>query len=92
MAFGCRNEIAPTNEIAGTQKAIVVFGGDPSVDGCGWLLSIDDKLYYPVNLKAAYQVDSLKVSVKYETQTGTWNCGWRNPGYEKIEIKEISQL
>jgi hypothetical protein len=92
MPVGCRNDMEPADEFSGTQKAIVLFEGDPSVDGCGWLLSVNNKLYYPVNLQAAYHVDSLRVSVKYEVKTGTWTCGWRTPGYEKIEITQIHAL
>ncbi len=71
------------------ERALVVFLGDPSVDGCGWLLDIENSLYAPVNLEPGFQVDSLAVTVKYEIQSGTWNCGWRTSGYQKIKIKEI---
>ncbi|MFD2520583.1 hypothetical protein [Emticicia soli] len=92
MLVSCRNEVAALDEISEAQKAIVVFEGDPAVDGCGWLLSVKDKFYYPVNLSSQYQVDSLEVTVKYEIQSTKWTCGWRSPGYEKIEIKEIRKL
>jgi len=92
MVINCQNEVAALEKISETPKATIVFAGDPSVDGCGWLLSIENKLYHPVNLASDYKVDSLKVSIKYELQSGTWTCGWRSPGYENIEIKEIKKL
>lgn len=92
MAVDCRSDVKALGEISEAQKAIVLFAGDPAVDGCGWLLDIENKLYAPVNLNPKFQVDSLGVTVKYEVQPGTWNCGWRTPGYQKIEIKEIKEI
>ncbi|ADQ18084.1 hypothetical protein [Leadbetterella byssophila] len=92
MAVDCRSDVKALSEISEVQKAVIVFAGDPAVDGCGWLLNIENKLYAPVNLNAKFQVDSLTVSVKYEIQSGTWNCGWRSPGYQKIDIKEIKEF
>ncbi len=70
---------------------MVVYEGDPSVDGCGWLIQHGENFYSPVNLDPDFKTDSLKIILSYRTLESTWNCGWRTPGYVQIEIVEIKK-
>lgn len=72
-------------------NGLVLYYGDPAVDGCGWMIKIDTVVYAPVNLDANFQKDSLKVVVDYQTLKSTWNCGWRSSGYQQIKIGNIKQ-
>lgn len=45
--------------------ATVVADGDENVDGCGWLLSIDGVLYYPVGLAENDRVDGKQITIQY---------------------------
>ncbi len=45
--------------------ATVVADGDENVDGCGWLLSIEGVLYYPVGLAENDRVDGKKITIQY---------------------------
>ncbi len=72
-------------------NGLVLYYGDPAVDGCGWMIKIDTVVYAPINLDANFQKDSLKVVVDYQTLKSTWNCGWRSFGYQQIKIGYIKQ-
>jgi hypothetical protein len=86
-AFSC-NKDEP--EVIDSQQGLVLFHGDPAVDGCGWLIEIGEEMYSPVNLKSEFQKDSLGVIVDYKILSSEWNCGWREPGYRQIEILNIA--
>jgi len=45
--------------------ATVVADGDENVDGCGWLLSIEGALYYPIGLSDNDKVDGKKITIQY---------------------------
>lgn len=83
------NNIAPEGQ--SEVSAIVVYGGDPAVDGCGWLIQHGENLYSPVNLASDFKGDSLKVVLSYKVLESTWNCGWREPGYKQIEVLKIKK-
>jgi hypothetical protein len=90
-SFNC----SKTNLKSSEQKDVsgmVLFQGDPAVDGCGWLIKIDTMMYSPINLSANFQKDSLKVILGYERLNSTWNCGWRIPGYYQIKIINIQKI
>jgi hypothetical protein len=40
---------------------IVKDFGDPSVDGCGWIIEISSKSYKPQNLAEEFEINNLKV-------------------------------
>ncbi|WP_375578423.1 hypothetical protein ABWH96_15510 [Marivirga tractuosa] len=100
-AFGCESQ-SPVDKVPEEQidkipegqrdvEALVFYEGDPSVDGCGWLIQHDQDSYSPVNLDSVFKIDSLKVVLSYKILESTWNCGWRLPGYKEIEILEINK-
>lgn len=73
------------------KRAMVKFTGDPAVDGCGWLLKVGDDDLKPVNLQKEFQKDGMEVNVAFKPLVSRWRCGWREPGYEEIEITRIKK-
>ncbi len=85
IGAGCNDEELNFKNMGG----LVLYNGNPSVDGCGWIVKIDTNEYSPINLDSKFQKDSLEVVLKYDTLCSSWNCGWRMSGYQEIDIKEI---
>ncbi len=87
--FGCKQN----SEEVGSQyqKGLILYLGDPAVDGCGWMVQVNDSLYSPINLDPKFQVESLKVTLNYTVLSSTWKCGWRTPGYKEINIGSIQK-
>ncbi len=58
------------------ESGMILDGGDPAVDHCGWVVQIKDSIYEPMPaLSKSYQVDSLEVTLKYmPTKTRGHNC------------------
>jgi hypothetical protein len=93
FAFSCENQ-SPVDmdiEAQNNVSALIVYEGDPAVDGCGWLIQRGQNFYSPVNLDSDFKTDSLKVVVSYKILESSWNCGWREPGYKQIEILNIKK-
>ena len=94
-SFGC-NKNSNDNSLSKLDNqnvpGLILYYGDPAVDGCGWMIEINKVIYSPITLDDAFKKDSLKVILDYQTLSTTWNCGWRNPGYPQIKISNIKQL
>ena len=67
-------------------ESMIVYE-NPATDGCGWLVQINNKPYFPVNLADEYKIDKLKVSVDYQLLDSKFTC-W--PGRLIPEIKIVS--
>jgi hypothetical protein len=89
ISFSCKQ----SSDISGSQysKGLILYFGDPAVDGCGWMVQTNDSIYAPTNLDTKFQIDSLKVVLNFNRLNSTWNCGWRNPGYRQIKIIDIQK-
>lgn len=87
MGAGCEKS-NETNILTG--NGLILYYGDPAVDGCGWVIEVKDTTYYPTNLDPKFQKDNLEVTVNYRILSSTWNCGWRDPGYQEIELSKIN--
>jgi hypothetical protein len=75
----------------GYTQALVIYGGDLTVNGCGWLLRLTDgTLIKPVQLESAFQHDSLGVLVKYYNTGNQTNCVPQHP-YDIVGIDEIKR-
>lgn len=91
--FGCESQ-SPIDKVPEEQRdveALIIFDGNPAVDGCGWLILHDQNFHAPVNLDSAFMTDSLKVVLTYSFLESNRLCGWRDPGYREIEILEIKK-
>ena len=73
----------------GYQQALVIYKGDLTTNGCGYLLRLSDGAFVkPQNLASAFQHDSLGVLVKfYNTGTQT-NCVPQDP-YDIVFLEGI---
>ena len=75
----------------GYTRALVIYGGDLSVNGCGYLLRLTDgTLIKPVALASAFQYDSLGVLVKYYSTGEQSNCVPQTP-YDKVNVTDIKR-
>jgi hypothetical protein len=74
------------------KEAEVINTGAPEVDGCGWLIRINDKLYYPVNLADNYKVENLPVRIEYSEIREIYRCGRSGAPFISIHIFHIENL
>jgi hypothetical protein len=72
--------------------ASVRDGGDPAVDGCGWLMDISSETYKPENLPEEFKVDGMDVQIKYEKLDSMADCGFSQDVYDVIHLDEIKAL
>jgi len=86
MGTGCEKEEEPDFQ---NVKGIILFRGDPATDGCGWLIEINNVEYKPQNLESIFQKEGLVVVLDFDTLNSIWNCGWREPGYQEINIVKM---
>jgi len=86
VAGCCRYYDEPDDHYRSWTDATVVFMGDPAVDGCGWLVRIDDELYYPVNLADEYRIDSLELQIRYYYDPVEYRCGRGGTRFPSIRI------
>lgn len=77
----------------GFKNAMVVYGGAPEVDGCGWLITIDSATFHPVNLGIDFQISDLPILIKYEylELTEEFRCGRGGTIYPSIRITGIKK-
>jgi hypothetical protein len=71
---------------------MVVYMGEPEVDGCGWLMQIDGEYFYPVNLADEFKVDSLELQIKYYYDPVEYRCGRGGTRYTSIHITASKSL
>ncbi len=72
-------------------EAIILYEGDPAVDGCGFFLSMDNNQYKPIELKPEFSEDSLTVYVEYQLLVTKWTCNWQAIEYNEIKIIKIKK-
>jgi|GEM_PF-1536126 len=74
-------------------EAVIIDAGSPSVDGCGFLIEIEDQIYYPINLEEKYQVDQKRFKIRYVALEDVYTCGfpYSDNKFLKIEIREIEE-
>lgn len=73
--------------------AVILDFGSPAVDGCGFVIQIENQIYYPVNLEEKYQIDGKNVKVQYNTLEEMHTCGFSHSGaiFQKINIRNYSK-
>jgi hypothetical protein len=62
------------------------------LSGCGWVVVTDSESFSAQNLPDAYQVDGLKVEIKYEVLAGEIHCPMHTEGMNEIFINDIRSL
>lgn len=54
--------------------ATVIDSGSPALDGCGWLIKIDNKDYSPDNLPENFQFNNIQVKIVYTISDAKFSC------------------
>lgn len=70
-------------------SAEVIYTGEPEVDGCGYMLKIEDERYKPINLPSKYRQNRLKVMLTFKEDPTGYFCGDLPYPQTTIEILEI---
>ena len=83
----CNKEVNETIK----DEAIILYEGDPAVDGCGYFLSINEVKYKPIELASDFSKDGLIVNVEYQLLDNKWYCNWQEKEYPLIKIVNISK-
>ena len=74
------------------RNGIVYWTGSTQVDGCDWVILIDNESYHPENLSNDFKIDSLQVKVKYRllSKKKDFLCSISS-NLKSIRIKSISK-
>lgn len=70
-------------------RGIIYDYGEPAVDGCGWVIEINQLVYKPLELPNAYQVDGLEVEITYKILSTKSNCGFVVDAFNDVDLKSI---
>lgn len=78
------------------QDALVLYLGDPAIDGCGWVVQFTGENALPINyrpdtLMQAFKIDSLSVHLDYKLTLQSSACS-RGGQITFIEILDIEAL
>lgn len=87
LCISCKKEDVDNSTDFVTAK--VIDGGAVEVDGCGWLVRIDDVNYHPVNLPLGFQENELSVKIQYHEDTTLFLCGLGAVPIPSIFIEKI---
>lgn len=88
--IGCEKKSEDLTNVV--EKVAIISFANPSVDGCGWLINIDNEDYHAVNLTDDFKVDKLKVLLKYKLLPSIWECPqWESRQYKEIKILEMKK-
>lgn len=72
-----------------THEGTIVWGGNPSKEGCGWLIRINDSVYKPTEIPAGFEVENLPINLSYKKLNSKFTCSW-SLGISYIEVNEIT--
>lgn len=70
-------------------EALIEDSGDFSLDGCGWLVKVNDINYVPEHLAEQYKQNGMKVWIVYENTNQIFQCF--NEADSIIKIKQIKK-
>ena len=63
--------------------------GSPALDGCGWVIEIDEIAYQPVSIDSIYLSDNLTIRIRYELTGDKGSCGLMPNALDRICILDI---
>lgn len=91
VVLSCNNDDDDVNVnlLDSSGMATVLFTGDVAVDGCGWVLDIDDDDYKPINLPQAYQFDGMYIISEFNELDRREPCGLNPAGLQQVQIREL---
>ena len=62
----------------------------PELGSCGWVITMNNQEYWPVNLEEEYRVEGLIINLRFKKRTFTNICGGDRP--DNLEIIEIIEI
>lgn len=78
IALSCNKEKAV--------KGIVHDFGPIELDGCGWVIEVNDEILKPEELATAYRQEGLEITFDYKLEGYKANCGLQTMVHEAIRI------
>ncbi len=73
------------------EDAVIIYEGDPALDGCGYFIKVRNAKYKPISLLPKFRIENLKVKITYQILTDKWSCNWQEKKYMQIKIINISK-
>jgi hypothetical protein len=73
-------------------EALVLDSGEPGDGGCGWLIQVNDSIFYPLSLAERFKVDLQPVKIGYEKTNQIHQCGTGGGYFSAITIFCIKPL
>ncbi|HPT31437.1 MAG TPA: hypothetical protein PLW67_06325, partial [Prolixibacteraceae bacterium] len=74
------------------REAEIVYYGPPEVDGCDWLIKVDDLLFHPEALDDRFKTENLKIRIDYLVTREIYRCGRGGVSYKTIRLVKIEEL
>ena len=78
------------NDVFQETEATILYTGEPAVDGCDWVVVINEKSYHPQNLPDEFQEENLNVQIRYKLTDEDFVCGFSS--IPEIFIHSIERL
>jgi hypothetical protein len=82
------NSCKKSQELVG---GTIRFSGQVSVDGCGWVIDLENGPVHPVNLDSIYRKDNLKIELNYKELKTNFDCGIGS-SLKEIEITTLNPV
>jgi hypothetical protein len=89
ILFSCSSDEGAIETDNDFVTAEVIYTGEPEVDGCGYMLIIDEERYKPFNLPTKFKQHKLKVMLTYKIDPKGFLCGDLPYAQTTIEILDI---
>ncbi len=84
VLYSCKKDNNAVKELSAT----IIYTGELSLDGCGWLIKIDStNAYSPVNLPDTYKKNNLPVVINYNLLASKYHCGMLAGGNGITQVK-----
>ena len=87
MCFSCNDAKVDYHYV----DAVIVYTGDPNVDGCGYMLKVDTISFKPQNLPLDFQQDELNVKVDFSFDGKQYFCGDLPYSKKTVTINSIKK-
>lgn len=91
LITACSKEKCDNNDHLKATAATVIDGGSPALDGCGWLIRVDNTDYSPDNLPENFKINNIKVDIVYSVSERKFACGFNGNGPNFIHLYEIKR-
>ncbi len=70
-------------------NGLVIYSGEVTADGCGWLIKVGNNWYHPASLSEEFRKTDLEIFICFEFTGEKYYCGLSGEGVPVIRIKDI---